>query len=148
MEEVIGANLTIAVIAFFLFYFPYKKLCNGFWDYTKVMLSVLLFYYIFYLGIVMGFMLGTPSNHLWYPYSFGGMPAYGIGYIGVRWWNHIDMLMNGSIKMLYSNPLFTTMFCLSFFFLVRRWVYGKKIVWNYTLAILMEVTMIFTTEWR
>lgn len=148
MEEVIGANLTIAVVAFFLLYFPYRELCNGVKNYAKIMLSVMLFYYIFYFGTVMGFATGTPATHLWYPYSFGGMPSYALGGVGVKWWNHVDVLLGGLIRLLFYNPIFTAVFSISLYFLVKRWLHGKKIVWSYILTILAEVTTIFTTEWK
>ena len=147
MVEVIYSNLIMGVIIFFLFYPAYRKLCNGFWDYTKVAIGTLIIYYIFYFGAVMGWMMETPSNHLWYPYGFGGMPAYGIGYIGVRWWNHIDIMTHAITQTLFANPIFTTLFYLSIYWLYVRYGKGKRIFLNYVLIIVAETTMIFLTEW-
>jgi len=148
MAEIIYSNLIMGTILFFGFYPVYRKLCNGFWDYAKVAAGTFTVYYIFYFGAVMGFMIEVPSNHLWYPYSFGGMPAYGIGFIGVKWWNHIDLMIGAFIRTLYTNPLFTILFYLSIFWFALRYKKGKKILVNYILIIVAEMTMIFLTEWK
>ena len=148
MAEIIYSNLIMGVILFFGFYPIYKKLCNGFWDYTKVTAGFLVIYYIFYFGAVMGWRTGVPSNHLWMPYILGGMPSYSVGYIGVRWWNHIDIMTHAITQTLFANPLFTILFYLSIYWLYVRYKKGKKILVNYILIIVAEMTMIFLTEWK
>lgn len=147
MAEVVISNLIIGIFCFFLFYFPYKNLCSGFWDYTKVVIPMLVIYYIFYFGAVMGMSINIPSTHLWYPYSFGGMPAYPFGYVGVKWWNHIDTMHHAFLTTLLTNPIFTALFYLSILWLLIRYKNGKRIWWNYPIIILAELTMIFLTEW-
>ena len=145
MAEVIIANTIMGFLCYLLFYPMYGE--GKFWDYTKWVIPTIIGYYIYYFGAVMGYSMRVPSTHLWYPYGFAGMPSYGMGTVGVKWWNHIDILVSSIMSTLFTNPIFTILFYLSIVYLVIRMQKGKRIIWNYFLVIFAELVMIFTTSW-
>ena len=148
MGEIITVNSTVGALCFFILYPIYKKLCNGFWDYTKVVVPIMILYYILYFGCVMAISVDVPTNHLWCPYVFGGMPAYGVGFIGIRWWNHIDIFVNSLRTVLDMNPISALLLFGSIYWLYQRAKNHKKILWNYFLIVLSELMVIFLTTWR
>jgi len=76
------------------------------------------------------------------------MPAYGVGFIGIRWWNHIDIFVNSLRTVLDMNPISALLLFGSIYWLYQRAKNHKKILWNYFLIVLSELMVIFLTTWR
>lgn len=92
-------------------------------------------------GIFLAFTRTGYQTHLWNPHIFGGMPAHAVGFIGTRYWNMIEVFCFSTINYVFCNPLFALLFMLSFWYWIKRYNW-----WSYTILLVVEISMILTTE--
>jgi len=142
--EIIISNLAIGTFSFFLFFFLNKNKVSGFWDYTKFVLPIFIAYYIFYFGGVFLDLQFYRTELLWNPYTFAGMPSFAAG---VKWYNHIQILINVFTKAFLTNPIFTALFIISIYWIFLRIKNGKKLLLNYFFLLFTEFLMLLLTDW-
>lgn len=92
-------------------------------------------------GIFLAFTKTGYGTNLWNPYIYGGMPGHAVGFIGTRYWNMIEVFCFSTINYIFCNPLFALLFVLSFWYWIKRYNW-----WSYALLLVVEISMILTTE--
>jgi len=146
--EIISFNLLLVFVVAYLMLFGFVKLADDtrhitFREYSKIYLSIATMYlgwYFIYIFRVMATV--SPEEHLWFPYIFGGMPAYSIA-IGVNWWNHISQIINFIVNV-FMNVIQIEIFTILFLSIgLLLWLKYKKIwmpvVAFYLMLIFMRV---------
>ena len=131
--------------------YPEEKKILKSWAFWKLCIQFTIVFVIYNGGALMGRMSwgATVEDKLWNPYIFGGMPRYAAGSKGLNTWNQLEIFINATHTLLWTNPLGMLLFILSGMWMMRRYLEHKKWIWaNYILVIIVELLMISTARWN
>ena len=118
------------------------------WRFWRDSFFACLLLVVYNVGSLSGMLYFYKIDKLWFPYTFGGMPSFAIGAVGVKWYNQIWLFISATTTMMFGNPIMFALFVGVLWWMILRHRNRKKVWMNYLLVLFIELIMIFTTGWE